>query len=73
MFANAIRPAMLMLLGGEALGERFISGISFRHPKDRIAQAKSDWRAGKMKLPDADSSEFIPLPGDPQPTTNSMS
>jgi hypothetical protein len=29
--------------------------------KDRLAQAASDWKAGRMKLPDADDAEFIPL------------
>lgn len=33
--------------------------------KDRLAQAASDWKAGRMKLPDADSEEFIPLPDQP--------
>ena len=40
--------------------------------RDRIEQAKADWRAGRMKLPDVDHDEFIPLPGDPpaaNPTT----
>jgi hypothetical protein len=41
--------------------------------KDRIEQAKADWRAGRMKLPDADDKEFIPLPGDPPPPANPMS
>jgi hypothetical protein len=30
--------------------------------KERIEQAKADWRAGRMKLPDLDHDEFIPLP-----------
>jgi hypothetical protein len=25
-------------------------------------EAKADWRAGRMKLPDLDNGEFIPLP-----------
>ena len=29
------------------------------------AQAAADWKAGRMKLPDADSAEFIPLPDAP--------
>ena len=32
--------------------------------KDRIEQAKEDWRLGRMKLPDADDAEFTPLPAD---------
>jgi redox-sensitive bicupin YhaK (pirin superfamily) len=66
-------PAVLMLLGGEPVGERFIEWNFVSSSKDRIAQAKSDWRAGKMKLPDADSAEFIPLPDEPQTAANSMS
>jgi hypothetical protein len=30
--------------------------------KARIEQAKADWRAGRMKLPDLDKQEFTPLP-----------
>jgi hypothetical protein len=41
--------------------------------RDRIEQAKADWRAGRMKLPDADNAEFIPLPGDPPPPAEPMS
>ena len=41
------------------------SGISCPRRKERIEQAKSDWRAGRMKLPQLDDGEFIPLP--PQP------
>jgi hypothetical protein len=33
--------------------------------RERIEQAKADWRAGRMKLPDLDRDEFIPLPPDP--------
>jgi hypothetical protein len=40
--------------------------------QERIEQAKSDWRAGKMKLPDLDHDEFIPLP-EPPPPANPMS
>nr|WP_304515575.1 pirin-like C-terminal cupin domain-containing protein [Acetobacter papayae] len=30
--------------------------------KERLTQAAMDWQAGRMKLPDADHDEFIPLP-----------
>jgi hypothetical protein len=29
--------------------------------RQRIEQAKADWRARRMKLPDFDNQEFIPL------------
>jgi redox-sensitive bicupin YhaK (pirin superfamily) len=64
---TAVTGAIIMLLGGEPVGERFIDWNFVSSSKDRIAQAKADWRAGRMKLPDADDGEFIPLPPDPAP------
>lgn len=55
-------PAVVMLLGGEPVGPRFIDWNFVSSSKDRIAQAKADWRSGRLKLPDADDQEFIPLP-----------
>lgn len=60
--------AVVMLLGGEPVGERFVEWNFVASSKDRIEQAKADWRAGRMKLPDLDSGEFIPLPPDPSPS-----
>jgi hypothetical protein len=59
---EAITPASLMLLGGEPVGERFIDWNFVSSSKERLEQAKADWRAGRMKLPDLDDQEFIPLP-----------
>jgi len=59
---HAHTPARLMLLGGEPVGERFIEWNFVSSSKARIEQAKADWRAGRMKLPDLDDQEFIPLP-----------
>jgi redox-sensitive bicupin YhaK (pirin superfamily) len=70
---TAQTPAIVMLLGGEPLGERYIEWNFVSSSKERIEQAKADWRAGRMKLPDADNQEFIPLPGDPPPPANPMS
>jgi len=70
---TAITPAIVMLLGGEPLGERFIEWNFVSSSRDRIEQAKSDWRAGRMKLPDLDDKEFIPLPEDPKVPANPMS
>lgn len=61
----------IMILGGEPVGERFIFWNFVSSSKERLEQAKEDWRAGRMKLPDLDHDEFIPLPDDapkPQPT-----
>jgi redox-sensitive bicupin YhaK (pirin superfamily) len=66
-------PSIVMGLGGEPLGERFIEWNFVSSSKERIEQAKADWRAGRMKLPDFDNGEFIPLPGDPPPAANPFS
>lgn len=63
----------LLAIGGDPLGERFIEWNFVSSSKERIEQAKADWRAGRMKLPDLDNGEFIPLPPDPPPTANPMS
>ena len=52
----------LMLLGGEPLGERFIWWNFVSSRRERIEQAKEDWKQGRIKLPPADNHEFIPLP-----------
>lgn len=70
---KALEPSTMMLLGGEPIGPRFIEWNFVSHSKERIEQAKADWRAGRMKLPDLDHDEFIPLPGDPPPPPNPMS
>jgi hypothetical protein len=70
---EAVSDAVVMLLGGESLGPRFIEWNFVSSSKDRIDQAKADWRAGRMKLPDLDHDEFIPLPPDPAPPPNPLS
>lgn len=59
---RAIGHVKVMVLGGEPVGERFIFWNFVSSSKDRLEQAASDWKAGRMKLPDADDAEFIPLP-----------
>ena len=65
---TALSAATVMLLGGEPVGPRFLEWNFVSSSKDRIEQAKADWRAGRMKLPDADDQEFIPLPEAALPT-----
>jgi redox-sensitive bicupin YhaK (pirin superfamily) len=69
---TAVTEAVVMLLGGEPVGPRFIEWNFVSSSQDRIEQAKADWKAGRMKLPDADHDEFIPLP-EPAPPPNPMS
>ena len=54
----------LMLLGGEPLGPRFIWWNFVSSRRERIEQAKADWKEGRILLPPADNLEFIPLPED---------
>jgi len=70
---EAITPTVVMGLGGEPLGERFIEWNFVSSSQERIEQAKADWRGGRMKLPDLDAAEFIPLPAaPPEPPTPPM-
>jgi redox-sensitive bicupin YhaK (pirin superfamily) len=70
---KALTDAIVMLLGGEPVGERFIEWNFVSSRKERIEAAKADWRAGRIKLPDLDHDEFIPLPPDPTPPANPLS
>ena len=54
----------LMLLGGEPLGDRYIWWNFVSSRKERIEQAKEDWKQGRIILPPTDNKEFIPLPDD---------
>ena len=70
---KALEHTTVMLLGGEPLGERHIWWNFVSSSKERIEQAKADWKAGRFKLPDGDADEFIPLPEDPKPSPQPMS
>ena len=59
---KSIGSSIVMLLGGEPVGVRFIEWNFVSSSQERIEQAKADWRAGRMKLPYRDDQEFIVLP-----------
>ena len=59
---TALSDAVVMALGGEPVGQRYIDWNFVSSSKERIDQARADWAAGRMKLPDLDNDEFIPLP-----------
>jgi hypothetical protein len=61
---TATEVSTLMLLGGEPLGERFIWWNFVSSRKERIEQAKADWKHGRIVLPPTDNTEFVPLPED---------
>lgn len=56
--------ATLMMLGGEPLGERFIWWNFVSSRRERIEQAKEDWKQGRIVLPPNDNKEFVPLPNE---------
>jgi hypothetical protein len=60
----ALEKCTLMFLGGEILGERYIWWNFVSSSKERIEQAKEDWKQGRIILPPNDNKEFIPLPDD---------
>jgi len=70
---RATAPATVMLLGGEPVGERFLYWNFVSSSQARLAEAAADWKAGRMKLPDADDAEFIPLPEEPPAPAPAMS
>jgi redox-sensitive bicupin YhaK (pirin superfamily) len=60
---KAMRPARLMFLGGSALeGPRYIWWNFVSSRKERIEQAKEEWKTGRFALIPGDDKEFIPLP-----------
>jgi redox-sensitive bicupin YhaK (pirin superfamily) len=80
VFADGTRPtvtalteAVVMVLGGDPVGERIIWWNLVSSSQDRIEQAKADWKAGRMPLPASDDTEFIPLPEDPPKPPERMS
>ncbi|MGN6328484.1 MAG: pirin family protein [Rhodanobacter sp.] len=54
--------AVIMGLGGDPVGPRYIDWNFVSSSPERLDQARADWAAGRMKLPDLDHDEFIPLP-----------
>jgi len=62
MTIKAVTPARFMLLGGANLGARHIWWNFVSSRKERIEQAKEDWRAGRFGTVPGDDKEYIPLP-----------
>ncbi|MBL8532078.1 MAG: pirin family protein [Hyphomonadaceae bacterium] len=59
---KARTPARFMLLGGDNLGPRHLWWNFVSSRKERIEQAKEDWKAGRFGTVPGDEKEFIPLP-----------
>lgn len=59
---RATRPTRMMFLGGTALeGPRYVWWNFVSSSKERIEQAKADWKSGRFEAV-PDETEFIPLP-----------
>jgi redox-sensitive bicupin YhaK (pirin superfamily) len=57
------RGAHFMLFGGAALGsKRYIWWNFVSSSKERIEQAKQEWKTGRFDIVPGDEEEFIPLP-----------
>jgi redox-sensitive bicupin YhaK (pirin superfamily) len=55
--------AHFMLFGGAALGsKRYVWWNFVSSSKERIEQAKEEWRTGRFVIVPGDEEEFIPLP-----------
>jgi redox-sensitive bicupin YhaK (pirin superfamily) len=58
--------ARVMLCGGEAMTPRHVWWNFVSSSRERINQAKHDWRAGRFPLVPGDDQEFIPIPEVPK-------
>ncbi len=60
---KAMDDAHIMILGGASMdGPRYIFWNFVSSSKDRLEQAKEDWRENRFKDVPGDNKEFIPLP-----------
>jgi hypothetical protein len=60
---RAVSEARIALVGGAAMdGPRHIWWNFVSSRRDRIEQAKADWKAGRFDTVPGDQTEFIPLP-----------
>ena len=67
MTLSSARGGKVMLLGGEAFTtHRYVWWNFVSSRRERIEQAKEDWRAGRFPLVPGDEAEFIPLPDKPK-------
>ena len=63
MTLKASSDARVMLLGGEDFKTpRHVWWNFVSSSRERIEQAKDDWRAGRFAVVPGDSEEYIPLP-----------
>jgi redox-sensitive bicupin YhaK (pirin superfamily) len=67
MTLRSERGGKIMLMGGEAFPtRRYVHWNFVSSTRERIEQAKEDWRAGRFPLIPGDAEEVIPLPDQPK-------
>jgi redox-sensitive bicupin YhaK (pirin superfamily) len=67
---RAHQRSRLMLMAGEPLdGPRYVWWNFVSSSRERIDQAKRDWREGRFAAIPGDAYEFIPLPAEPLPAS----
>lgn len=59
---EAVRESRIALIGGERPGRRYIEWNFVSSRRERIEQAKADWKAQTFPKVAGDEAEFIPLP-----------
>lgn len=59
---TATGTSRIALIGGAPVGRRYIEWNFVSSRRERIEQAKDDWRAGRFPRVPGDEEEFIPLP-----------
>jgi redox-sensitive bicupin YhaK (pirin superfamily) len=67
MMLRSERGGRVMLMGGEAFAtRRYVHWNFVSSSRERIEQAKEDWREGRFPVVPGDEEEFIPLPDQPK-------
>lgn len=61
---KATKTSQIAMVGGTALGKRYIEWNFVSSRAERITQAKQDWLNGKFPKVIGDDQEYIPLPSD---------
>lgn len=59
---TALAESRIAIIGGEVMSARFIEWNFVSSRKDRIAQARADWKEQRFAAIPGDDLEFIPLP-----------
>lgn len=65
---EAVGDTRLMVVGGEPLGERFMDWNFISSRRERLDQAREDWKNGRFPVVPGDSEEFIPYPETRRPS-----